>query len=265
MRITCYIFALALLGWFGQLVGQPLLEIQQATKFINTDKLQQIYAVTPENEVLKYAPNGTVQYRFSNNTLGNLAFLDATDPLNLLLFYPDYQMLLTLDRTLNKTGELSLLRIGAVQVNAAGIANDGHIWLYDEADFRLRKVDRTGKTLTESQPLNLLLPKAPKPSQLIARDNWVYLFDSTMGILVFSNFGQFDRLIPLSGTHEWQIVEDWLFFRRQNEFLAYNLRSFQQRTLSLPNGTTSEDQLQVQKNRLFVRKSDRILAYAWLW
>ncbi len=239
----------------------PMLRLSLPAKSLTTDKLQQLYAATPKNEVVKYAPDGKELYRFSNNILGDLTYLDASDPFNLLLYYADYQILITLDRTLNKTAEISLLDANALQVSAIGMSNDGNIWLYDQAAFRLRKIDPSGKTLSESQNLNLLLPQAPMPTQLIARDNWVYLCDPDLGILVFNNFGQYDKTIDLKGVSAFQVLENRIFFREGNRLNVYDLKSFLISEIPLPEGIAAEDHVQIQKNRLFVKKIDSIEIY----
>lgn len=239
----------------------PILQIPLKTTFITADKLQQLYAVMPTNEVIKYAPDGTELYRFSNNTLGELSYLDATDPFNLLLFYSDYQLIATLDRTLNKTAELNLLDIDALQVRAIGMSNDGNIWLYDPVHFKLKKVDANGNTLAESQNLSLLLPQAPQPTQLVARDNWVYLSDPAQGILQFNNFGQFQKVIEIKDVKQFQVVQNQLIFQQDSQLLAYDQRAFQTSSIPLPEGVSADDQLVWQKQRLYIRKMDRIEVY----
>ncbi len=241
--------------------GSPLFHIPLKTKFITIDKLQQLYAVTPSNEVIKYAPDGTERYRFSNNILGELTHIDATDPFNLLFFYADYQTIVTLDRTLNRTAMLNLLDIDALQVRAVGMSNDGNIWLYDPVRFRLKKVDRSGKVLAESQNLSLLLPQTPQPAQLVARDNWVYLNDPAQGILLFNNFGQFQKVMDIKGIERFQVVQNQLVFQRDGKLLAYDQRAFQTSSIPLPEGITVEEQLVWQKQRLYIRKADRIDVY----
>ncbi|MFN7118714.1 MAG: hypothetical protein ACK4TA_18085 [Saprospiraceae bacterium] len=244
-----------------------LTHIPVETKFIVTDQLQQIYAVTPNNTIIKFVPKGTSdyqeQYRFSNNTLGELDHLDATDPFNLLLYYPDYQTIITLDRTLNQTGSFNLIAAGVVQARTAALSNDGYIWVYDEAAFQLRQLNRTGKALLESQQLSLLLPQAPQAHQLTARENLVYLSDPQLGILVFNNFGQYLKLIPLQNIAKFQILDKLLIYKRGNTLELYNLITSQHSVMSLPTGLNESDQVQVQQGRLFVQKKDRIEIYSF--
>ncbi len=260
--VFCWLSLLAAAG-FGQEVAWSLsYEHQLPVKLMATDKLQQLYVVTSANEIIKYRPDGSEQYRFSNNILGELTAIDVTDPFHVLLYYADYQRLITLDRTLNRTAELDLLDLNTNQVTAAGMSNDGHIWLYDAARFRLKKVDKTGAILLESQNLSLLLPEAPRPTQLVARDNWVYLADPAQGILVFSNFGQYIKTIDIQYVTRFQVVDNRLFFREDNQLVVYDLQSFRFTTLPLPQGTQAEDRVQMQRSRLFVQKTNGVLVYS---
>lgn len=237
--------------------------ISITSDFFTTDKLQQIYVVTNSNTIIKYAPDGLEQYRFSNNTLGDLGYVDATDPFNLLLYYPDYQLVVTLDRTLNQTGKLSLIDAGVVQARTVGLSNDGNIWVYDEASFQLRKFSRTGEVLFESQNLSLVLGKAPQPIQIIDRENWVYLNDPAQGILVFDNFGQYSKTIPIKNRQTFQLLDNHLIFKQKEQIELYDLKSFLSATLVLPANVVETDQIQIQKNRLFVKKLNVIEIYSW--
>ncbi len=230
-----------------------LFSIPIHAKWMATDKLQQLYVVTTANEVIKYLANGQEQYRFSNNILGALTHLDATDPFNLLLYYFDYQTVVLLDRTLNKTAEYKLTNAGFAQVRTVGTSNDGAIWVYDEAAFRLYKIDRQAKILHESPDLSLLLGQAPQPTQLLARDNWVYMSDPQLGILVFDNFGQYAKTLDIKGVSQFQIIDNRLVFREGAQLQIADLQSFQYGTMALPEAAVNAAQVLVHKNRLYIR------------
>lgn len=242
---------------------QLFTQIPVVSKFFTTDPLQQVYAVTPNNTVIKFVPSPTTQsyqeqYRFSNNTLGELGYVDVTDPFNLLLYYPDYQIIVTLDRTLNQTGSFNLIDVGVVQARAVGMSNDGNIWVYDEVSFQLRQLSRTGEVLFESQNLSLILPKTPQPVQLIARENRVYLNDPQMGILVFNNFGQYLQLLPIQAITNFQILDNRLVYAQNGQLHGYDLYSLKTYIFPLPEGVAGEEQVQMQHERLFVVEKNAI-------
>lgn len=250
----------------AMLPAQPVFslrfQINQPATLIAADKLRQLYLVTPDNEVIKYSPEGRELYRFNNNTLGTLSLIDATDPFNLLLYYPDFQVAILLDRTLNQLGQFNLWEYGLFQPRAIGMANDNLLWVYDEVNFTLKKLDRQGQVTAQSDNLNLLLPRPPKPAGLLARNNRVYMNDPTMGILVFDNFGQYLRTIPVTGATFFQILEDDTVWRRSNGvWLQYDPHVQQNRPALLPPDTDGMEQIIIERGRQYVLLPDGVAVY----
>lgn len=264
-----FLLALPFAGHSQDTLFQKLLEIPVKARFFTTDKLQQLYVATLDNTVIKFTPDANPdsyreQYRFSNNTLGELGYIDATDPFNLLLYYPDYQLVITLDRTLNQTGKFSLNDAGVVQARTVGISNDGNIWVYDEASFQLRKFSRSGEVLFESQNLSLVFPKkAPQPIQIVARENWVYLNDPAQGVLIFDNFGQYSNIVAVQDISMFQILDNRLIFKQKNTLKIYDFKSFFFATMPLPRQAENAAMIQIQQNRLFVQQLNQIEVYSF--
>ena len=111
--------------------------------YFTTDKLKRIYAVTDDNELIQYDSNGKELFRYNNNTLGELTYIDTSNPFNLLLFYSEFQTVITLDRTLSPTGNLNLLTTEVGDAAAVALSNDNQLWVYDAASLQLKKNECT--------------------------------------------------------------------------------------------------------------------------
>ena len=266
--ITKVLFAL-LLGSFGNLFAQttptftPTTTLPGPFKFFTTDKVQQIYAVTPQNEVIKYSPDGKEVFRFNNNTLGFLGHIDATDPFNLLLFYPDFQIAITLDRTMSQTGEFNLQDLNIFNVQAMATAQDNDIWLYDELNFQLKKISREGTVRSSSEDLNLLLGQAPKVTSIEARENFVYLNAPNIGLLVFDNFGNYHKTIPIKDIQQFQILDKQLIFQKEEKMYVFHLQALTEKPLTLPEIVTNAEQIRFQKNTLYVLIQNELKVYTF--
>jgi hypothetical protein len=164
---------------------------------------------------------------------------------------------------MNEISRFNLLEAGILQTHTVGLSNEGNIWVYDEARFVLEKLARTGEVLLESQNLSLVLNQPPQPVQIIAQDNFVYLNDPAQGILVFDNFGQYAKTIPIKNIARFQILEDYLVHQQEKELLLYDLKTFLISKLHLSESTAGATQVQIQKNRLFAQKSNAIEIYNW--
>ncbi len=258
-----YWFFILLFGWpilFGSLPAraQPgpyrlLRTFPAAVSFFTTDKLQHLYLVTPDNTVLKYDSDGRLLFDYNNNTLGRLAHIDATNPFNLLLYYPDFQTALTLDRTLNKIGEFNLWNLPVMEAGPVAMAADNGLWIFDNGAFRLLNVDQNGELRRQSDNLSLLLSATPQPAFLIFRDNFVYAADPALGILVFDNFAQYVRTYRVENVREVQVLGQQLLYRRgDGAFIVYDLQTFDERPLPLPPDVEGILQVRIQKDRLYV-------------
>ena len=222
-----------------------------AARLFTTDQLRQVYIGTPTNALIKLDPNLQEVFRYTNNRLGLLAQLDVSNPFSVLLYYPDYNTAITLDRTLNETGRLNLLEQGLVQVNAIGLSSDNQIWVYDELNNQLRKLSATGEGELASDDLSLLLGKDIRPNFLTARNRRVYLNDPEVGVLVFDLFGQYLKTIDILGLTDFQVLEDQLLYVRDGRLERFQLTSLLFQTIELPEGVEVHTGAEVQKGYLY--------------
>lgn len=240
---------------------QLLREMETNAIFFNSDKLLQSYLVSPKNELIKYDAQGKEAFRYNNNYLGKLKLIDATNPFNLLLYYPDYQTVITLDRTLNETGEINLFDLGIINVQAIASSNDNNVWIYDDALFKLKKMDQNGRVLVESNDLSLLLNSAPRPAQIKARENWIYINDPEMGILIFDNFAQYHKLLPFKQVDYFQIIGEQFIYSQEGILYNFNLKSLLSNNILLPQQAKQAKQLSFQKDHLFILKEGQLKVY----
>ncbi|MCO6477706.1 MAG: hypothetical protein J5I94_13835 [Phaeodactylibacter sp.] len=233
-------------------------------KYFTLDKLRQAYLVTPSNEVVKYSPEGKELFRYNNNTRGELSYIDATDPFNLLLFYPELQAIATLDRTMNETALLFLFSADIISATAIALANDNNIWVYDQATFRLVKIAPDGAVLASSDNLSAQLARPPRAGQAVARENMVYLNDMEKGIFLFDGFAQYHQLIPLPGYEHMQMLDGNLQLFKKGELATYNLETLKKTELPAPKADKPVVQARWQGRRLYLLDEDgRLAVYEW--
>jgi hypothetical protein len=199
----------------------------ESAVYFEVDKLQQVYLVQEDNTIIKYQPDGSEAFRYNDNTRGKLAYLEVTDPFNVLLFYPEFQAVTSLDRTMNERGNLLLYTTPVVNASAIGLARDNNIWVYDQAAFVLYKLAPNGESILSSSNLSAQLTEAPQISQVVARSNMVYLLSPEQGIFVFDNFTQFHQLLPYKGQDYLQVQEPLLLLSSLEGSIAYHTKRLQ--------------------------------------
>lgn len=235
------------------------LQIEAPLAYFTTDKLQQVYIVTPQNEVIKYDKRGKEVFRYNNNRLGHLAKVDVTNPFNILLYYPDYLKVITLDRTLSPVGEFNLIDLGVTNVKAIGLSNDNNIWLFDDLGFRLKKVDQFGKVLLESGDLSLLLNRGFVPNHIVERNNMVYVNVPDTGVFIFDNFGRYLSMIELKEVEEFQVIDDQLVFLRQGIISVLGTKTLKLTGWPIPKNRTSTSLINLRENNLFMADANGVV------
>lgn len=185
---------------------------------LSSDKLKQIYFVSPRQVLYKCNEQGQVLFEFSNRYLGTLSKIDASDPFDILLYYPDYQTLLFLDRTLNVTADIRLKAEQFPLPALVALSRDRQVWVYDAGLNTLNRMDRQGNIKSSSQDLSLLLGRRFNPNQLVCNEKGVYLVDPEQGVLSFDLFAQFQAFLPLSGVEQLQTFDRYLLYRHQGGY-----------------------------------------------
>lgn len=231
--------------------------------FFSIDQLQQIYTVSPSNELIKYSATGIPQFNYNNNTLGALTRVDVTNPFSILLFYSDFRTLITLDRNLTETNVFDLYSLDVNEIRAIAQSSDNNIWLYDDVRFKLKKINKQGKTLIESNDLSLLLEKALFPNFIMESDNRVYVNDPAVGILVFDVFGQYLKTLERKGLASFQIYNQQLLYLQDQQLHAFHLQSLLNSTVQLPKKITKETQVFLQKGQLYWLEDGQLTLYQY--
>lgn len=161
-----------------------------ATDF-TLDKLGNTYLITPDNDLVKYNKKGELLFRYSDNTLGKLGSVDASNPMQILLYYPDFLIVKTLDRTLNPTGEVTLTDFITTQNAIICSSNDNNIWVFDIDNQQLKKINRVGKIVYESGDLRLVVNQKIMPNRMEEKAYKLYINVPDEGEFIFDNFGKY--------------------------------------------------------------------------
>lgn len=189
-------------------VDESEYSILQKTKDFAVDELGYFYLISNVNELVRYTPDLVEQYAYSNERLGSVTSIDANNPLKLLLFYENYQTIIMLDNLLGEIGRYNLFDLGFNDITAVGISNDNNVWLYDPIDYKLKKIDNSGRLLAESITMYNEGLEYIRPEFLVEKGNKVFVYDKDHGFFLFDNLGQYLHAIPMKGIDAHQVVNE---------------------------------------------------------
>ncbi len=187
------------------------------------DKFGNLYYANRQQEIFKMDHDGVQQGYYSNNRLGNVHSIDVTNPLKILLYFPDFFTGITLDRQLNETSSFNMIDLGFGQVALVASSLDGALWIFDDHSQRLNKVDQQGRILREGQDLRLLFNERFRPAKIMEADGQLFLLVPARGLLIFDLFGQYKSQILEAGMDDFQMVNSHLVYRKGNILYQYGL------------------------------------------
>src|SRR5690606_8458948 len=121
-----------------------------------------------------------------------------------------------LDRFLNVVNIVDLRKQNIFQAKVIAQSYDNKIWVFDEMENKLKKIDEDGKLLQETPDFRLFMDKTIVPVEVADENKYVYLYDSTAGVYVFDYFGTLNNVIMI---HHWQnlkITGNYIFGSRSD-------------------------------------------------
>lgn len=241
---------------------QLVQKIPIQSTYLTTDNLQNIYLATEEGKIIKFDKNGKKQFEYNNNRFGVVGKIDVRNPLTILVYYPDLEVIIILDRTLSEIKELNLYDFNIFEPKVVALANDNNIWIFDEVTAILKKISQTGKTLFESRNLNQITQKRLNPSFLQEHNNQLYLSDVQNGLFVFDAFGQLKQTINSQGIERFQVFDRQLFFQRKGKGLVLNLETLEEATLHLPTNHAFTKHVYVAGDLVYILQQNGLEIYA---
>ena len=224
--------------------------------YFTTDNLGNCFLVD-KDEITKYDGNGTVFNKFSIKAFGNIASIDASNPMKLMVFYKDFAKIIYLDNTLSLNGNpIDLEDFNLTQSKLICASHSDGIWFYDQQKFALIRLDQNLAVAQSTSNLNQLLGIELNPSFMCEYNNSVYLNNPLTGILVFDIFGTYVKTIPLLNLTKFQVTNDAIYYAGENKVVSYNLKTTEQNEIKLFDMKYKE--VRTEKGLLYA-KSDELI------
>ena len=257
-------------GFFGHLIAQApdSLRFQRAipaiAAFVTSDNFSNTYLISSENAIVKYDTLGRQVATFTNNRLGQATFLDASNPLKILVWYPDFQTLVFLDRTLTEMGRLSFSGVGLYSVRCVAMAFDGNIWVFDDAISKALKMRLDGSVLLESPPLNVYFPHRFSATLIRDSGSAVYLNDPANGLCTLDQYANLENIYHTLRMTNFETAEGWLFYLEPERLCLQHQARLELLYIPLPLIARQYDRKAwLGKNSLFLQREKTVEWYTW--
>jgi len=227
------------------------------------DNLDNIYILNSRNQIKKLNANGDSVAVYNDiKKFGKATLIDVSNPLKILLYYRDFTTIVTLDRFLNAVNSIDLRKQNIFQVKAIGQSYDNKIWLYDELENKLKKIDEDGKLLQETSDFRLLLGRALSPIKIFDEDKFVYIYDTLQGVYVFDYYGTLKNNIMINHWQNLKVVGKNIFGSRADTLYRYEINSFRLDKWKMPEQLAHSLFFNFTSTHLYALKKEGVEIYA---
>lgn len=228
------------------------------------DNLENLYILNSSGQLKKLNEKGDSLAVFNNiKKYGEATFIDVSNPLKVLLYYRDFSTVVILDRLLNMRTAIDLRKSDILQAKAVALSYDSKIWVYDEVQNKLKKMDDEGKLLLETPDFRLLFNQTAQPQHIFDQDKLVYLYDSIQGFFVFDYYGALKNKILITKWQHVKIVGKYIFGTDAEFIYRYNITTFRYDKWPIPTAIAGARKIYFTANRLYVLNENGINVYGF--
>lgn len=227
------------------------------------DNLDNIYVLNSRNQLKKLSPNGDSIAVYNDvKKFGQATLIDASNPLKVLLYYRDFSTIAVLDRFLSPRTSIDLRKSNILQAKVVGQSYDNQVWVYDEMESKLKKIDEEGNLLLETPDLRLVLGKTISPVRIFDADKYVYLYDSLKGAYVFDYYGALKNNILIPHWQNVKVTGKMIYGSRADTLFRYDITTFRVDEWKIPPAIWHSKAFNFTSTRMYALKDDQIEVYS---
>lgn len=227
------------------------------------DNIGELYLITPDNQLKKSNEKGDSVGVFNQVAqYGKLTYVDAQNPWKTILYYKDFSTIVLLDKYLNVVTAINLNKQNIFRVQAVTTSYDNNIWLYDEQENKLKKIDDAGNIISETVDFRLLFDSVPTPEKIIDRDGFVYLYDPQKGVYLFDYYGSFKMRLPLLHWTDITVIGKTIYGFDEENLYKYTPPFPDINKYKLPVALQNNNSIQLNNHKIYILKNQQLQIYS---
>lgn len=226
---------------------------------LTTDNLGNIY-LSDNHKLTKLDSSGFSPKIYSDKTRGAISFVDASNPMRILVFYRDFLQIVFLDNMLAPNGDpIKLNNLGFNQVPLCCNSYRGGFWIYDQGNFELihftneLQIDRRSGNILQLTGVTI------NPQYLIEQNGQLYLNNKDTGVMVFDEFGTYIKTLGIKPMGSIQVGNEEIVFQKNDKIFSYGLKSLLIDSTLLP--TDAALRARVYNQRLVLMLENQLNIY----
>jgi hypothetical protein len=240
----------------------PVKKIKGDITAFAADNFDNIYLLNSSDQLKKLNEKGDSVAVFNNvRKYGKVAQINVSNPLRVLLYYKDFATVVILDRLLNVRSTIDLRKQEIFQVQAVCLSYDNKIWLYDEFEHKLKKIDEDGKLLFATTDFRQLFDEAFSFTSISDQDGFLYLYDKYKGVYVFDYYGALKNIFSLTGYDNFNAVGKFITGTRHDSLMRYQPSNLLMQEVKLPENFRQAQSILFTATKAYALKKNELDIY----
>lgn len=232
-----------------QLVSTLTLETDE---FIGMDSFGYSYYI---NSNVLYKQKDKERFQYKNFSLGKIKRVDLQNPLKIVLFYENFNSVITLDNLLNETLSINFSKIqnNPIVASAVGLASQNRLWIFNSLQMQLGLYDFNKQNFQPlSQPFQ-------NPIQFYQTDyNQFYWIDSNEIVSFCDVFGKISTLGKIPEFDSAQIISnEVMVYQSGNQLFYHNFKDNKSSIINLDEKSVEKFRIKDQFLIIFTKKEIR--------
>ena len=264
---TIVLFALPILFSASALAQQDTMfrffkKINYPVASFEVGNLGELYLIDINNQLKKYDDNGDSVGVFNQvSKYGKLTYVEAQNPWKTILFYKNFSTIVLLDKYLKVQGSINLHNLNMNKVQAVTTSYDNNIWVFDEQEGKIKKIDDSGNLLFESTDLRRVFDDMPTPEKMIDKDGFLYLYDSQKGVFIFDYYGSLKNKLSFTGWLNFTVSGKNIYGFDKEYLYKYTPPMPVTDKFQLPQEIQNNDEIKLTNHKIYVLKNNVLTVY----
>ncbi len=226
-------------------------------QFFDVTPMGHIYIVNG-SQIKKINSKGKILCSYSNNSYGNIASVDSSHPLKLLVYYPDFNQIIFLDRYLSPIGSaIDLYAYFNDEDNLICSSQKGGIWCYNATNHQAVHINSEGNITTKSILLSGFFSSTPI-SDIAEYNNQLYLLYRNKGVVILNQEGQLLQKVAIPNIQSIQYHQNQFYFSdNKGGLFLYHLQLGSSKKIWQAQQPTK--QIKLMGNRIYYSNGNNIV------
>ncbi len=226
-----------------------------------TDPIGNSY-IYSKGDITKYNKEGFETARYSTRDFGDITYVDATNPMKILVVFKEFSKAVVLDASLAPNATIDLSFPGIPYVNVICSSREQGYWITDPVMKQIRKINDQLSIIADGTPYRQVTSSEIDGIYLVDSGDWIVLVARGYGLMVFDRFGTYFKTIQMLPDMPVQANGDDILYKENNGMVKISIRTGKISRFLLPENHLN-DACRVEGNRIFIKTLNTLKIYSY--